>query len=35
MSEALKELDKDGTVKQLCEKYADYGLSYDNWVLGK
>lgn len=35
VSEALKELDKDGTVKQLCEKYADYGLSYDNWVLGK
>ena len=32
---SLKELDADGTVKQLCEKYADYGLSYDNWVLGK
>lgn len=32
---SLKELDADGAVKQLCEKYADYGLSYDNWVLGK
>ncbi len=32
---SLKELDADGMVKQLCEKYADYGLSYDNWVLGK
>ena len=30
---ALKELYKDGTVKKLCEKYASYGLSFDNWVL--
>lgn len=30
---ALKELDRDGTVKELCEKYADQGMSYDNWVL--
>ena len=30
---ALKELDKDGTVKKLCDKYAEYGLTYDNWVL--
>ena len=29
----LKELDADGTVKALCEKYAEYGMSYDNWVL--
>ncbi len=35
VTSTLKELDADGTVKQLCEKYADYGLSYDNWVLGK
>lgn len=35
VTETLKELDADGTVKQLCEKYADYGMSYDNWVLGK
>lgn len=30
---ALKELDQDGTVQELCEKYADQGMSYDNWVL--
>lgn len=30
---ALKELYEDGTVQELCEKYADYGLSFDNWVL--
>ena len=35
VSETLKQLDVDGTVKQLCEKYANYGISYDNWVLGK
>ncbi|WP_281702769.1 transporter substrate-binding domain-containing protein [Cryptobacterium curtum] len=29
----LKEMAADGTVKQLCEKYAQYGLSYDNWEL--
>ncbi len=32
---ALKELDAEGTVAELCEKYADQGISYDNWVLGK
>ena len=30
---ALKKLDSEGTVKQLCQKYAEYGLTYDNWVL--
>lgn len=30
---ALKELDKDGTVKQLCDTYAKDGIAYDNWVL--
>lgn len=29
----LKEMYADGTVKQLCEKYAQYGVSFDNWVL--
>jgi polar amino acid transport system substrate-binding protein len=29
----LEEMDADGTVKELCEKYADYGISYENWVL--
>lgn len=33
VTDALKELDADGTVKQLCEKYADQGITYDNWVL--
>lgn len=33
VTQALKELYQDGTVKTLCEKYADYGLSFDNWVL--
>ena len=35
VTNALKELDADGTVKQLCDKYADSGISYDNWTLGK
>lgn len=30
---SLKELDADGTVKTLCEKYADQGITYDNWIL--
>lgn len=33
VTDALRELDADGTVQQLCEKYASYGLSYDNWEL--
>ena len=33
VTDALKALDEDGTVKQLCEKYADQGITYDNWVL--
>ncbi|MBR2835460.1 MAG: transporter substrate-binding domain-containing protein [Coriobacteriales bacterium] len=28
-------MDEDGFVKELCEKYADQGVSYDAWVLGK
>ncbi len=30
---SLKALYADGTVKDLCDKYAEYGLSFDNWVL--
>lgn len=30
---SLVELDKDGTVKELCDKYADQGMSYENWCL--
>lgn len=29
----LKEMDADGTIKTICEKYAEYGLTYDNWCL--
>lgn len=29
----LKEMYADGSVKSLCEKYAEYGLSFENWVL--
>ncbi|MDD5800161.1 MAG: substrate-binding domain-containing protein [Coriobacteriales bacterium] len=31
----LQALDADGTVKSLCEKYADQGVSYDLWELPK
>ena len=33
VTDTLKALYADGTVKQLCDKYAEYGLSFDNWVL--
>ncbi len=33
VTDTLRELDKDGTIKKLCEKYAEYGITYDNWVL--
>ena len=33
VTQALKELYADGTVQKLCEKYADYGVTVDNWVL--
>ena len=31
----LQELDSEGKVKELCDKYADQGVSYDLWVLPK
>ena len=31
----LQALDAEGKVKELCEKYADQGVSYDLWVLPK
>lgn len=31
----LQEMDKDGTVAKICEKYADQGVSYEGWCLGK
>ena len=33
ITESLKKLDADGTVQTLCEKYAEYGMDYSNWVL--
>ena len=33
VSDTLSEMTADGTVKKLCEKYADYGLSYENWLI--
>lgn len=33
VTESLKALYENGTVKDLCDKYAEYGLSFDNWVL--
>lgn len=29
----LRALNDDGTVEQLCDKYADQGVSYDEWLL--
>ena len=29
----LQEMAADGTVEALCDKYAEYGISFDNWVL--
>lgn len=33
VTDTLKELNEDGTVKELCDKYADQGITYENWVL--
>ena len=33
ITDTLKAMNEDGTVKSLCEKYSDYGLSYENWIL--
>ena len=30
---ALKQLDEDGWIEALCEKYASQGISYTNWCL--
>ena len=29
----LQEMTADGAVEALCDKYAEYGISFDNWVL--
>ena len=33
VTEQLRALYNDGTVKELCDKYSEYGLSFDNWEL--
>lgn len=33
VTSTLKAMYEDGTVQELCDKYAEYGLSFDNWVL--
>lgn len=33
VTETLKELNEDGTVQELCDKYAEYGISYENWLI--
>ncbi len=33
VTSTLKAMDDDAFVKQLCEKYADQGISYTNWCL--
>ncbi len=31
----LKEMDKEGTIQTICNKYQSQGISYDMWILGK
>ena len=33
VNDALRALVEDGTVQELCDTYAEYGLSFENWVL--
>lgn len=33
VTEALKQMDANGEVETLCEKYEKQGISYSNWVL--
>ncbi|RNL37335.1 ABC transporter substrate-binding protein [Slackia equolifaciens] len=33
VTQTLKDMVADGTVEELCDKYAEYGLTYDNWIL--
>ena len=33
VTETLQAMDEDGFVKELCDKYADDGISYENWCL--
>lgn len=33
VTDTLKAMNEDGTIQKLCEKYAEYGITYDNWIL--
>ena len=33
VTDTLRDMYNDGTVEKLIEKYADYGMTIDNWVL--
>ena len=33
VTETLRAMDEDGFVQELCDKYAEDGISYDNWCL--
>lgn len=33
VTETLKEMNADGFVEELCEKYAKDGVSYENWLI--
>lgn len=33
VTETLKAMDEDGFVEDLCAKYADLGISYENWQI--
>lgn len=33
VNESLRAMDEDGFVHELCEKYAEDGISYENWCL--
>ncbi len=33
VNDTLVEMYNDGTIKEICEKYAQYGLDYNNWIL--
>ncbi len=33
VSQTLKAMYEDGTVEELCNKYSEYGLSFENWLI--
>ena len=33
VSQTLKAMYEDGTIQELCNKYSEYGLSFENWLI--